>query len=173
MQTKKSNVFHESTFFQLCNVKLLNLNDFFQHSRSRENSDERRSTRERSSDRHSSDSSDSSSGEDDDDDDNSDDNSDDNNDYNKNSNASSNEDVSDYNDASPLSVERLAKSDHSDGGSPGHVDINGTTKSSEEKEEKKPEPQLPPYLPAIQGGVPILGYAMAFMNFMDLLFFRL
>ncbi|OAD62554.1 Serine/threonine-protein kinase PITSLRE [Eufriesea mexicana] len=108
---------------------------------SRHSSDGQRSIRERSSDRHSSDSSESSSDDDDE-----------SNDSNKGSNADSN-DGSDYNNPSPLSVDRLAKSDHSDGESPGHVDSNGASKNIEEEEEKKEEeePELPPYLPAIQG----------------------
>ncbi|CAK9828679.1 Serine/threonine-protein kinase PITSLRE [Anthophora retusa] len=108
---------------------------------SRHSSDGQRSIRERSSDRHSSDSSESSSDDDDE-----------SNDSNKGSNADSN-DGSDYNNPSPLSVDRLAKSDHSDGESPGHVDSNGASKNVEEEEEKKEdeEPELPPYLPAIQG----------------------
>lgn len=48
-------------------------------------------------------------------------------------------------------MDRLAKSDHSDGESPGHVDSNGATKIVEEEEKKEEEPELPPYLPAIQG----------------------
>lgn len=112
----------------------------FSISRSRHSSDGQRSVRERSSDRHSSDSSESSSEEDDE-----------SNDSNKGSNADSNE-GSDYNNpTSPLSVDRLAKSDHSDGGSPGHVDSNGASKNAEEEEKKEVEPELPPYLPAIQG----------------------
>lgn len=109
--------------------------------RSRHSSDGQRSIRERSSDRHSSDSSESSSDDDDE-----------SNDSNKGSNADSN-DGSDYNNPSPLSVDRLAKSDHSDGESPGHVDSNSASKNAEEEEEKKEEeePELPPYLPAIQG----------------------
>ncbi|CAK9798863.1 Serine/threonine-protein kinase PITSLRE [Anthophora quadrimaculata] len=108
---------------------------------SRHSSDGQRSIRERSSDRHSSDSSESSSDDDDE-----------SNDSNKGSNVDSN-DGSDYNNPSPLSVDRLAKSDHSDGESPGHVDSNGASKNVEEEEEKKEdeEPELPPYLPAIQG----------------------
>ncbi|KAK9301005.1 hypothetical protein QLX08_006493 [Tetragonisca angustula] len=108
---------------------------------SRHSSDGERSIRERSSDRHSSDSSESSSDDDDE-----------SNDSNKGSNADSN-DGSDYNNPSPLSVDRLAKSDHSDGESPGHVDSNSASKNVEEEEEKKEEeePELPPYLPAIQG----------------------
>ncbi|CAL7941097.1 unnamed protein product [Xylocopa violacea] len=110
---------------------------------SRHSSDGQRSIRERSSDRHSSDSSESSSDDDDE-----------SNDSNKGSNADSN-DGSDYNNPSPLSVDRLAKSDHSDGESPGHVDSNGATKNVEEEEEEEKkeeeEPELPPYLPAIQG----------------------
>ena len=43
-------------------------------------------------------------------------------------------------------------SDHSDGESPGHVDSNGASKNVEEEEKKEDEePELPPYLPAIQG----------------------
>ena len=106
---------------------------------SRHSSDGQRSIRERSSDRHSSDSSESSSEDDDE-----------SNDSNKVSNAESN-DGSDYNNPSPLSVDRLAKSDHSDGESPGHVDSNGATKNTEEEEKKEEVPELPPYLPAIQG----------------------
>ncbi|XP_031849237.1 cyclin dependent kinase 11B pitslre isoform X1 [Nomia melanderi] len=106
---------------------------------SRHSSDGQRSIRERSSERHSSDSSESSSEDDDE-----------SNDSNKGSNADSN-DGSDYNNPSPLSVDRLAKSDHSDGESPGHVDSNGASKTVEEEEKKEEEPELPPYLPAIQG----------------------
>lgn len=109
---------------------------------SRHSSDGQQSIRKRSSDRHSSDSSESSSDDDDE-----------SNESNKGSNADSN-DGSDYNNPSPLSVDRLAKSDHSDGESPGHVDSNGAPKNVEEEEEEKKEeeePELPPYLPAIQG----------------------
>lgn len=108
---------------------------------SRHSSDGQQSLRERSSDRRSSDSSESSSEDDDE-----------SNGSNKVSNADSN-DGSDYNNPSPLSVDRLAKSDHSDGESPGHVDSNGAAKNAEEEEEEKKEevPELPPYLPAIQG----------------------
>ncbi|KZC14815.1 Serine/threonine-protein kinase PITSLRE [Dufourea novaeangliae] len=106
---------------------------------SRHSSDGQRSIRERSSDRHSSDSSESSSEDDEE-----------SNDSNKGSNADSN-DGSDYNNPSPLSVDRLAKSDHSGGESPGHVDSNGAPKNVEEEEKKEEEPELPPYLPAIQG----------------------
>jgi len=97
-----------------------------------------RSPHERSSERHSSDSSESSSDDDDE-----------SNESNKGS-ADSN-DGSEYNNPSPLSVDRLAKSDHSDGGSPGHVDSNNASKNIEEEEKKVEEPELPPYLPAIQG----------------------
>ncbi|KAL2745940.1 cyclin-dependent kinase 11B-like isoform X1 [Vespula maculifrons] len=111
---------------------------------SKHSSDGQRSIHQRSSEKYSSDSSDSSSDEDDE-----------SNESNKGSNGDSN-DGSDYNNPSPLSVERLAKSDHSDGDSPGHVDPNGTVKNAEEEEEeeeekKNEEPELPPYLPAIQG----------------------
>ncbi|XP_034950733.1 cyclin-dependent kinase 11B isoform X2 [Chelonus insularis] len=111
-------------------------------SQDRQSSEEHNSGQDRSSDRHSSDSSDSSSDDDDE-----------SNDSNKGSNDESN-DGSDYNNPSPLSVDRLAKSDHSDGGSPGRVESNGTAKEAEEEEEqnkKVEEPELPPYLPAIQG----------------------
>ena len=118
-------------------LKLIDLNCLLR--RSRHSSDGQRSIRERSSDRHSSDSSESSSEEDDE-----------SNDSNKGSNVESN-DGSDYNNPSPLSVDRLAKSDHSDGESPGHVDSNGATKNMEEEEKKEEVPELPPYLPAIQG----------------------
>lgn len=49
----------------------------------------------------------------------------------------------------------MAKSDHSDGDSPGRVDSNGATKDIEEEEKvgKEEEPTVPPYLPAIQGKV--------------------
>ena len=50
-------------------------------------------------------------------------------------------------------MERLAKSDHSEGGSPGHVDSNGAAKVEETEEKIDQEPELPPYLPAIQGNV--------------------
>lgn len=106
---------------------------------SRHSSDGQRSMRDRSSDRRSSDSSESSSEDDDE-----------SNDSNKGSNGDSN-DGSDYNNPSPLSVDRLAKSDHSDGESPGYVDSNGASKNVEEEEKKEEEPELPPYLPAIQG----------------------
>ncbi|XP_033220118.1 cyclin-dependent kinase 11B-like isoform X3 [Belonocnema kinseyi] len=106
---------------------------------------ERRSSEERRSNRHSSDSSESSSDDDDDEDDD-----DDSNESNKGSNDDSNE-ASDYNNPSPLSVERLAKSDHSEGGSPGHVDSNGAAKGEETEEKVTQVPELPPYLPAIQG----------------------
>ncbi|XP_074102100.1 cyclin dependent kinase 11B pitslre isoform X2 [Cotesia typhae] len=114
-------------------------------SQGRHSSEDRHSGRDKSSDRHTSDSSDTSSDNDDDDD---------SNDSNKGSNDDSNDGSDYYNNPSPLSVERLTKSDHSDGGSPGHIESNGTTKEPEEvkilaKEEK--EPELPPYLPAIQG----------------------
>lgn len=111
---------------------------------SRHSSEGERSVRDRSSDRHSSESSESSSEDEDE-----------SNESNKGSNGDSN-DVSDYNNPSPLSVERLAKSDHSDGDSPGHVDSNNAPKNVEEEEEeekKEEEPELPPYLPAIQGEV--------------------
>ncbi|XP_033220117.1 cyclin-dependent kinase 11B-like isoform X2 [Belonocnema kinseyi] len=104
-----------------------------------------RSSEERRSNRHSSDSSESSSDDDDDEDDD-----DDSNESNKGSNDDSNE-ASDYNNPSPLSVERLAKSDHSEGGSPGHVDSNGAAKGEETEEKVTQVPELPPYLPAIQG----------------------
>ncbi|XP_043466663.1 cyclin-dependent kinase 11B [Leptopilina heterotoma] len=118
-------------------------------------SDERRSLHERSTDRRSSDSSNTSSDEDDDDEDDDDDDDDDDdedesNESNKGSNDESN-DGSDYNNPSPLSVERLTKSDHSEGGSPGHVDSNGTAKGDETEEAVNQVPELPPYLPAIQG----------------------
>lgn len=108
---------------------------------SRHSSEGERSIRDRSSDRRSSDSTESSSDEDDE-----------SNESNKGSNGDSN-DGSDYNNPSPLSVERLAKSDHSDGESPGHVDSNNTSKNVEKEEKKEEEqvPELPPYLPAIQG----------------------
>lgn len=100
------------------------------------------SPRERSTDRRSTDSSETSSDEEDDE----------SNDSNKGSNDESN-DASDYNNPSPLSVDRLAKSDHSDGDSPGRIDSNGATKDVEEGETvvKEEEPTVPPYLPAIQG----------------------
>ncbi|XP_015119065.1 cyclin-dependent kinase 11B isoform X2 [Diachasma alloeum] len=106
----------------------------------RHSSEDRNSGNERSSDRHTSDSSSSTS-----------DDEEDSNDSAHGSKEDSN-DGSDYNNASPLSVDRLAKSDHSDGDSPGRVESNGV-KPEEEEEEKKKEvvPELPPYLPAIQG----------------------
>ncbi|XP_020293847.1 cyclin-dependent kinase 11B isoform X1 [Pseudomyrmex gracilis] len=106
---------------------------------SRHSSEGERSPRDRSSDRHSSDSSDSSTDDDDD-----------SNESNKGSGGDSN-DGSDYNNPSPLSVDRLAKSDHSDGDSPGHVDSNNVAKTVEDEEKKDEKPELPPYLPAIQG----------------------
>ncbi|XP_012269479.1 cyclin-dependent kinase 11B isoform X2 [Athalia rosae] len=108
---------------------------------SRHSSEEPESAHERSSDHHTTDSSETSSEDDDD-----------SNESNKGSNDESN-DASDYNNPSPLSVDRLAKSDHSDGDSPGRVDSNGATKDveAEEKPEKEEEPTIPPYLPAIQG----------------------
>ncbi|KAG7205195.1 hypothetical protein KM043_018283 [Ampulex compressa] len=106
---------------------------------SRHSSEGQRSIRERSTDRRSSDSSESSSDDDED-----------SNESNKCSNGDSN-DGSDYNNPSPLSVDRLAKSDHSDGDSPGHVDSNGASKIVVEENNKEEEPELPPYLPAIQG----------------------
>lgn len=106
---------------------------------SRHSSEGERSPHERSSERHSSDSSESSSDDDDE-----------SNESNKGSAGDSN-DGSEYNNPSPLSVDRLAKSDHSDGDSPGHVDSNNTSKNIEEEEKKETEPELPPYLPAIQG----------------------
>ncbi|XP_012282419.1 cyclin-dependent kinase 11B isoform X2 [Orussus abietinus] len=115
------------------------------HSNSRHSSEEQQSNRERSSDRQSSESSETTSDEEDE-----------SNESNKGSNEDSN-DGSDYNNPSPLSVDRLAKSDHSDGDSPGHVDSNGAAPKEPPAEEKKPvveeeeEPELPPYLPAIQG----------------------
>ncbi|XP_011156372.1 cyclin-dependent kinase 11B isoform X2 [Solenopsis invicta] len=105
---------------------------------SRHSSEVERSPHERSSERHSSDSSESSSADDDE-----------SNESNKGSAGDSN-DGSEYNNPSPLSVDRLAKSDHSDGDSPGHVDSNNASKNIEE-EKKAEEPELPPYLPAIQG----------------------
>ncbi|XP_012234760.1 cyclin-dependent kinase 11B isoform X2 [Linepithema humile] len=105
---------------------------------SRHSSEGERSPHDRSSDRRSSDSSESSSDDDDD-----------SNESNKGSGDSN--DGSDYNNPSPLSVDRLAKSDHSDGDSPGHVDSNNPSKNTEEEEKKEKEPELPPYLPAIQG----------------------
>ncbi|XP_066599865.1 cyclin-dependent kinase 11A-like [Prorops nasuta] len=109
---------------------------------SRQSSDDQESTSKRSSERPSSDSSDSSSDDDDDD----------SNESNKASNDDSN-DGSDYNNPSPLSVDRLAKSDHSDGDSPGHVDPMVAAKEADQVQEevKEKEPELPPYLPAIQG----------------------
>ncbi|RLU18409.1 hypothetical protein DMN91_008766 [Ooceraea biroi] len=104
---------------------------------SRHSSEGERSPRD--SDRHSSDSSESSS-----------DDEDESNESNKGSGGDSN-DGSDYNNPSPLSVDRLVKSDHSDGDSPGHVDSNNPPKTVEEEKKKKEEPELPPYLPAIQG----------------------
>ncbi|KAF7994543.1 hypothetical protein HCN44_004015 [Aphidius gifuensis] len=85
---------------------------------------------------------------------------------------------SDDNNPSPLSVDRLAKSDHSDGDSPGHIESNGVSQNTtivddlpvdennhednkkddnndytEKKslEENDNGDELPPYLPAIQG----------------------
>lgn len=114
-------------------------------SQDRQSSEERNSVRERSSDRHSSDSSESTSEEEEEDEE-------DSNESNKASDAESN-DGSDYNNPSPLSVDRLAKSDHSEGESPGHIESNGAPKEleKEEVEKKEEEPELPPYLPAIQG----------------------
>ncbi|XP_012524249.1 cyclin-dependent kinase 11B isoform X4 [Monomorium pharaonis] len=106
---------------------------------SRHSSEVERSPHERSSERHSSDSSESSSDDDDE-----------SNESNKGSGNDSN-DGSEYNNPSPLSVDRLAKSDHSDGDSPGHVDSSNLSKNIEEEEKKEEEPELPPYLPAIQG----------------------
>lgn len=106
---------------------------------SRHSSEGERSPHERSSERHSSDSSESSSDDDDE-----------SNESNKGSAGDSN-DGSEYNNPSPLSVDRLAKSDHSDGDSPGHVDSNNASKTIGEEEKKEEEPELPPYLPAIQG----------------------
>ncbi|XP_071563402.1 uncharacterized protein Pitslre isoform X3 [Temnothorax nylanderi] len=106
---------------------------------SRHSSEGERSPHERSSERHSSDSSESSSDDDDE-----------SNESNKGSGGDSN-DGSEYNNPSPLSVDRLAKSDHSDGDSPGHVESNNAPKNIEEEEKKEKEPELPPYLPAIQG----------------------
>jgi len=76
------------------------------------------------------------------------DNDDDSNESNKGTGGSN--DGSNYNNLSPLSVDRLAKSDQSDGDSPGHVDFNNPAKN-EEEEKKEEEPELPHYLPAIQG----------------------
>ncbi|XP_063975365.1 cyclin-dependent kinase 11B-like isoform X2 [Diachasmimorpha longicaudata] len=106
----------------------------------RHSSEDRHSGNERSSDHHTSDST-SSTSEDEEE----------SNDSAHGSKEDSN-DGSDYNNASPLSVDRLAKSDHSDGDSPGRVESNGV-KPEEEEEEVKKEivPELPPYLPAIQG----------------------
>lgn len=106
---------------------------------SRHSSEGERSVRDRSLDRHSSDSSETSSDDDDE-----------SNESNKNTGGDSN-DGSDYNNPSPLSVDRLAKSDHSDGDSPGHVDSNNPVKNTEEEEKKEEVPELPHYLPAIQG----------------------
>ncbi|KAL0132944.1 hypothetical protein PUN28_000585 [Cardiocondyla obscurior] len=106
---------------------------------SRHSSEGERSQRERSSERHSSDSSESSSDDDDE-----------SNESNKGSPGDSN-DGSEYNNPSPLSVDRLAKSDHSDGDSPGHVDSINASINVQEEEKKEEEPELPPYLPAIQG----------------------
>ncbi|KAH0567199.1 hypothetical protein KQX54_007572 [Cotesia glomerata] len=112
----------------------------------RQSSEDRYSSKDKSSEKQTSDSSDSSSEEEDDDDDSTE--------SNKGSNDESN-DGSDYSNPSPISVDRLVKSDHSDGGSPGRIVSNGTAKEPEEvKEEVKgeeEEPELPPYLPAIQG----------------------
>lgn len=60
----------------------------------------------------------------------------------------------------------MAKSDHSDGESPGHVDSNSASKNAEEEEEKKEEeePELPPYLPAIQGIIDLGGGGFIFCN---------
>jgi cell division cycle 2-like protein len=109
--------------------------------------------RERSIENGSSDTSDTSTDDDDDDDD--DDDSNDSNDSNKDSNDDSN-DNSDYNNPSPLSVDQLAKSDRSDGDSPGHVDSNGAAKIIETNDTAKPieiQIDLPPYFPAIQGAL--------------------
>lgn len=108
---------------------------------SRHLSEGERSPHERSSERHSSESSESSSDDDDE-----------SNESNKGSAGDSN-DGSEYNNPSPLSVDRLAKSDHSDGDSPGHVDSNSASKNVEEEEKKEVIPELPSYLPAIQGTV--------------------
>ena len=105
---------------------------------------------ERSSEQHSSDSSESSSDDDDDDDVGEDEEEEESNESNKQSPVESNDDEA-YNNPSPLSVDRLAKSDHSEGDSPGHIESNGATKEPVVEETKLNEPELPPYLPAIQG----------------------
>ncbi|XP_011262301.2 cyclin-dependent kinase 11B isoform X1 [Camponotus floridanus] len=107
---------------------------------SRHSSEGERSLRDRSLDRHSSDTSESSSDDDDD-----------SNESNKGTGGDSNDGSEDYNNPSPLSVDRLAKSDQSDGDSPGHVDSNNPVKTTKEEEKKEEEPELPHYLPAIQG----------------------
>ncbi|KAJ8682784.1 hypothetical protein QAD02_018576 [Eretmocerus hayati] len=98
------------------------------------------------SDDGSSDSSDSSSDDDDDDDSN------DSNDSDSNKDSESN---SDYNNSSPLSVDQLAKSDRSNGESPGHIDANGSSAKTAEiidmKTELELQMELPPYYPALQG----------------------
>ncbi|XP_074102102.1 uncharacterized protein LOC141529467 isoform X2 [Cotesia typhae] len=113
----------------------------------RQSSEDRHSSKDKSSEKQTSDSSNSSSEEEEDDDD-------DSTESNKGSNDESN-DGSDYSNPSPISVDRLVKSDHSDGGSPGRIVSNGAAKEPEEVMEEvkgeEEEPELPPYLPAIQG----------------------
>ncbi|XP_053593604.1 cyclin-dependent kinase 11B isoform X2 [Microplitis demolitor] len=111
-------------------------------SQDRHSSDDRQSVKDKSSDKQTSDSSDSSSDDDE------------STDSNKGTNDDSNDGSDDYSNPSPLSVDRLVKSDHSDGGSPGRVVSNGAAKEPEEVAEEikdETEQELPPYLPAIQG----------------------
>ena len=117
-------------------------------NRSRLSDEEMRELGREQSPEASSDSSDSSSDDDDDDDD------DDSNDSDKDSNNDDSNDNSDYNNPSPISVDQLAKSDRSDGDSPGHVDTNGAAKVNDLADPKKEIDEhidLPPYFPAIQG----------------------
>ncbi|KAF7994544.1 hypothetical protein HCN44_004016 [Aphidius gifuensis] len=108
-------------------------------SNGRHSSDNHNSDQERSSDNHTSDSSSSQSDDDDDDDDeDEDDNNNDDDDENLDNNSNDSDKTSvdgsnvdsDYNNPSPISVDRLAKSDHSDGDSPGHIESNGVSQNT-------------------------------------------
>ncbi|CAG5109044.1 Similar to Cdk11b: Cyclin-dependent kinase 11B (Mus musculus) [Cotesia congregata] len=102
-----------------------------QSKSSKQSSEDRHSSKDKSSEKQTSDSSDSSSEEEEEEDDDND-----STESNKGSNDESN-DGSDYSNLSPISVDRLVKSDHSDGGSPGRIVSNGTAKEPEEVKEER------------------------------------